>query len=147
MAPRWLAQVLHSPQWFQKPTTTIFKGSVKIVTQIILVGMSTIFHCTILSLSRYNGLWVVAIKNDNLTYQPPAMFIFFVFRKNGLMKSCSSSEDLSEYEILWPYVEWWKSCIHLRCLNVRHFGMIAATELKIMSPRSSSMAWPLYWIS
>jgi hypothetical protein len=33
-----------------------------------------------------------------------------------------------------------KFSIHLRSLNVRHFGMIAATELKIMASWSNSLA-------
>jgi hypothetical protein len=33
---------------------------------------------------------------------------------------------------LWSYVDWFKFCIHLRSLNVRHFGMIEATGLKSM---------------
>jgi hypothetical protein len=39
------------------------------------------------------------------------MFIFFVFCKNGLIKSCLSSKDVSEYKISWPYVEWCMFCI------------------------------------
>jgi hypothetical protein len=70
--------------------------------------------------------------------------IFFVFRKSDLMKSCSFSEDLSEYKISLLYVDWYKFHSHRKSLNVRHFGMVSATELKIMASRSSSMAWPAY---
>jgi hypothetical protein len=105
--------------------------------------MPTIFHCTKLRLSTCNGSWVVAIKqNVNFKYQPSEMFVLFVFRKKWPHKSCSPSEDLSEYKISWSYVEWCKFCIHLRSLNVRRFGMAAATVLKIMASRSLSMAWP-----
>jgi hypothetical protein len=84
---------------------------------------------------------IFAIKqNINFKFQLPAMFVFFVFHKNGLYKSCSSSEDLSEYKISWSYVERCKSCIDLRSLNVRHFGMVAATALKIVASRPLSMA-------
>jgi hypothetical protein len=31
----------------------------------------------------------------------PAMFVFLVFQKRGLIKSCSSSEALSAYRISW----------------------------------------------
>jgi hypothetical protein len=55
------------------------------------------------------------------------MFPFFAFRKSGIIKSCSSSEDLTEYKISWPYVDWCKFYIHLKGLNVHHFGMVAAT--------------------
>jgi hypothetical protein len=72
------------------------------------------------------------------------MLAFFVFRKNGPTKSCSSPEDLSEYKIPWPYVDWYKFCIHLKSLSVRHFGMAVATALKTMASRSPSMAWPPY---
>jgi hypothetical protein len=72
------------------------------------------------------------------------MIVFFVFRKNDLIKSCSSSEDLYEYKISWSYANWYKFCIHLKSLNVRHFGMVAATALKTMASRSPSTAWPPY---
>jgi hypothetical protein len=42
---------------------------------------------------------------------------------------CSSSENLSEYKTVWPCVVSCNFCIHLRSLNVHHFGMVAATEL------------------
>jgi hypothetical protein len=58
------------------------------------------------------------------------MFVFFVFDKNDLIKSCSSFEDLSGNKILWSHVEWCKFCIHLRSLNVRHFGMLARYGIK-----------------
>jgi hypothetical protein len=44
-----------------------------------------------------------------------------------LIKICSSSEDLSEYKISCPYVDWCKFCIHFKSVNVRHFEMVAAT--------------------
>jgi hypothetical protein len=56
--------------------------------------------------------------------------IFFV-DKNGLLKICSSFEDLSVYKISWPHVNWCKFFIHLRSLNVQHFGMVEGTGLKI----------------
>jgi hypothetical protein len=84
-------------------------------------------------------LWRV-LQNVNFKFKPPAIFPFFVFRKSGLIKSCSSPEDLSEYKMSWSYVEWCKFYIHLKSLNVRHFGMVAATTLQIMASRSPSMA-------
>jgi hypothetical protein len=57
-----------------------------------------------------------------------------------LIKSCSSSEGVSEYKISWGYVDWCKFCIHLRRLKVCHFGMVAAAALEIMASRSPSMA-------
>jgi hypothetical protein len=78
--------------------------------------------------------------NVNFEYQPQTMLTFYVFHKNGLIKSCPSSEDLSEYKISWSYAEWCKFCIHLKSLNICHFGMVAATALKIIASRSSSMA-------
>jgi hypothetical protein len=68
------------------------------------------------------------------------MFPFFVFRNSGLIKSCSSFEDLPEYTTSWSYIDWWNFYIHLRSLNVGHFVMVVPTALKIMVSRSSSMA-------
>jgi hypothetical protein len=68
------------------------------------------------------------------------MFVFFVFDKNGLIKrSCSSFEDLSVYKISWSHVGWCKFCIHLRSLNVHHFGMVKGTGLK--SRRRGHLQW------
>jgi hypothetical protein len=49
----------------------------------------------------------------NFNIQTTVMFVFFVFDKNGLIKSCSSFEDLSVYKISWSHVDWCKVCIHL----------------------------------
>jgi len=67
------------------------------------------------------------------------MFPFFVYCKSGIIKSCSSPEDLSDYKISWSYVDWYTFYIHLKSLNIRHLGMVAATALKIMASRTSSM--------
>jgi hypothetical protein len=62
------------------------------------------------------------------------MFPFLVFRERGLIKSCSSPEDPSEYKISWSYVDRCKFYIHLKSLIVRHFGMVADTALKLQLP-------------
>jgi hypothetical protein len=62
--------------------------------------------------------------------RPPCSNLSF-FAKSVLIKSCSSSEYLSEYKISWSYVDWCKFYIHLKSLNVRHFGMVATTALKL----------------
>jgi hypothetical protein len=91
-------------------------------------------------MSSQNKLWI-------LTFKWPPCSYFLFFDKNGLIKSCSSFEDLSVFKISWSHVDWWKFCIHLRSLNVRHFGMVEGTGLKSTASRSPSMAWPAYWIS
>jgi hypothetical protein len=68
------------------------------------------------------------------------MFVFFCFDKDGLIKSCLFFEDLSVYKISWYYVDWCKFCIHLRSLNVRHFGMVEVTGLVSTVSRSPSLA-------
>jgi hypothetical protein len=75
----------------------------------------------------------------NFNIQTAAMFVFFVFDKNGLIKSCSSFVDVSVCTSSWSHVEWCKFCIHLRSLNVRHFGMVEGTGLKSTALRSPSM--------
>jgi hypothetical protein len=75
----------------------------------------------------------------NFNIQLAAMFVFFVFDKNGLIKSCSSFEDLSVYKISCSHVDWFKFCIHLRSLNVRNFGMVQEMGLKSMASRLPSM--------
>jgi hypothetical protein len=76
----------------------------------------------------------------NFNIQLAAMFAFFVFDINGLIKSCSSFEDLSVYKSSCSHVEWCKFCIHLRSLNVRHFGMVEGTGLNSTASGSPSMA-------
>jgi hypothetical protein len=61
--------------------------SMKIMIQIKLVGMSIIFHCTKLRLSKWNGSWVVSIKqNVNFKFQLHTVFTFLVFCKMCLIK-------------------------------------------------------------
>jgi hypothetical protein len=67
----------------------------------------------------------------NFNIQTAAMFVFFVFDKNGLIKSCSSFEDPLVHKMSWFHIEWCKFCIHLRSLNVRHFGMVEGAGLKV----------------
>jgi hypothetical protein len=61
------------------PPSPYSKGPLnKTIIQIKLLGMTTIFHCTNLHLPKFNGSWVVAIKqNVQFIFQPPTMFIFF----------------------------------------------------------------------
>jgi hypothetical protein len=59
-----------------------------------------ISYYTKVHLSKFNGSWVFATKQTmNFNIQTAAMFVFFVFDNNGLIKSCSSFEDLSVYKI------------------------------------------------
>jgi hypothetical protein len=60
--------------------------------------------------------------------------------KNGLIKRCPSFEYLSVFKISWSHVDWCKFCIHLRSLNVSHFGMVEGTGLKSTASRSPSIA-------
>jgi hypothetical protein len=54
-----------------------------------------ISYCTKVHLSKCNGSCVVSTKqNMNFNIQTAAMFVFFVFEKYSLIKSCSSFEDL-----------------------------------------------------
>jgi hypothetical protein len=111
--------------------------------QIKLIGMSMISYYTKVHLSTCNGSWVISTKqNVNFNIQTTTMFVFFVLDKNGLIKSCSSYEDLSVFKIAWSHVDWCKFFIHLRSLNVRHFGMLQGTGLISMASRPPSMAWP-----
>jgi hypothetical protein len=111
--------------------------------QIKLIGMSMISYYTKVHVSKCNGSWVVSTKQTmNFNIQTVAMFVFFVFGKNGLIKSCSSFEALSVNKISWSHVDWCMFCIHLRRLNVRHFGMVEGTGLKSTASRSPSTAWP-----
>jgi hypothetical protein len=75
----------------------------------------------------------------NFNIQTAVMFEFFVFDKNDIIKSCSSFEDISVYKISWSHVVWCKFCIHLRSLNVRHFGMVEGTGLKVR--RRGHLQW------
>jgi len=70
------------------------------------------------------------------------MFVFLVFRKIGIIKSCPSSDDLSAYTISWSCVDWCKFRIHLRNLNVCQFGMAEGTTLKCTASRSLSSTRP-----
>jgi hypothetical protein len=122
-------------------TIAILKtASNKIMIQIKLIGMSMISYYTKEHLSKYNSSWVVSTKQTmNFNIRTAAMFVFFVFGKNGLIKSCLSFEDLSVYKISWSHVDWWKFCIHLRSLNIRHFGIVKGTRLGVR--RRGHLQW------
>jgi hypothetical protein len=44
-------------------------------------------------------------QNMNLNFQPPAMFLFFDYHENCLIKGCSFFEAVSTHKISWPHVE------------------------------------------
>jgi hypothetical protein len=99
-----------------------------------------ISYYTKVHLSKCNGSWVASTKRTmNFNIKLAAMFVCFVFDKNGFIKSCSSFEDLSVYKSSWSHVDWCKFCIHLRSLNVRHFGMVEGTGLKVW--RRGHLQW------
>jgi hypothetical protein len=87
-----------------------------------------ISYYTKIHLSKCSGSWIVSTKQTiNFNIQTPAMFVFFVFNKNGFIRSCSSFEDLSEKKIHGPTLtgasfsstsEVWTSAI-LEWLKVR----------------------------
>jgi hypothetical protein len=88
------------------------------VIQIKLADMSMTFQGTKLHLSKCNGPRVLSVKlNMYFNIQQPTMFVFLVYHKSGITKSCSSSKDLSAYTILLSYVEWCKFRIHLSSLK------------------------------
>jgi hypothetical protein len=66
----------------------------------------------------------------NFYIQTAAMFVFFVFDKNGLIKSCSSFEDLSVYKFHGPTLT--GASLHPpQTFSVRHFGMVEGAGLKV----------------
>jgi hypothetical protein len=88
-------------------------------------------HCTLLSMvavvKQQLQLWNlhvwIQLSHDNGV----------VGMVNSIISSCS-------------HLDWYKFCIHLRSLSVRHFGTVEATGLKSMSPKTPSLAC-LYRIS
>jgi hypothetical protein len=86
----------------KNPPLPYLKGPFKeIIIQTKLVGMSMTFHCSKLHLCKCNGSVVISIKQMLIlnVNRPPCSLLFVFFHKNGLIKSCSSSEDLSEYKM------------------------------------------------
>jgi hypothetical protein len=109
--------------------------------QIKLVGMFMISYYTNVRLPNYKRFMSCLHKtNYEFNIQTAASSYFFVSDKNGLIKSCSSFEDLSVYKTSWSYVDWCKFCIHLRSSNGRHFVMVEGTGSESTASRSSSMA-------
>jgi hypothetical protein len=54
---------------------------------------------------------------------------------------------LKQYKISYKSTNPLKSCIHLRSLNVCHYGTVEATRLKNMASRPPSVSSPPYIIS
>jgi hypothetical protein len=49
----------------------------------------------------------------------------------ALVKVVHSLRDLPAYKVPWYNVDRFMFCIHLKGLNIRHFGMVETTGLKI----------------
>jgi hypothetical protein len=132
------------PQNFT-PSPFLKASSKKTIIQIKLVGtrMFMIFHCTKLNLNKCNSSWVVFMKqNVNYNNQPPALFSAKVVSLKVVhpFKSCQYTQFYG------PNVDCCRFCIRLRSSNVRHFGMVEATRLTIMTSWLLSMTWPPYWM-
>jgi hypothetical protein len=68
------------------------------------------------------------------------MFVFFVYCKSGLSKVAHPLKLYQNTKFRGPTLTGANFCIHLKSLNIHHFGMVAALTLKTMSSVSSSMA-------
>jgi hypothetical protein len=131
-------QILHHRRTYKLSHTKCF--------QIKLAGMSIIFHCTILHLSKCNDSWAASIKqNIYFNFQPPSNFVFFVFHKK-------------RFKVVHHSNIWHNSKFHGFTLTGANF--ISASEVwtaafwddlsymvETMASRSSSMAWAPDWIS
>jgi hypothetical protein len=97
----------------------------------LAVDISTIFYCT-----KPHFLMCFLHKtkqqNMNFNFQQPSTFVFMVLHRNVLIKSYSSFAVLSAYKIPRYHVDCCKFCIHVKTLNVCHFG-IGTTRLQIMA--------------
>jgi hypothetical protein len=60
----------------------------------------------------------------NFNFKLPYTFISLVFLKNGLSKRYHPLKIYLSFKIALSHIDWFKFYIHLRCLNVCHFGMI-----------------------
>jgi hypothetical protein len=47
---------------------------------------------------------------------------------------------VTKFNPLLSNIDWCRYCIHLRSLNLHHFKMVEAMDLKIMASRLPSMA-------
>jgi hypothetical protein len=68
-------------------------------------------------------MWVITIKqNMNLKFEPPCRFVFLVFYKDGLNKSCLFfwGSISTQNCIIWSHIDWCQFCTHLRNLNICH---------------------------
>jgi hypothetical protein len=69
---------IHHRSWKLPPSPYSKTVPKKIMTQIKLVCLSAIFHCTKFRLSECKGSWVVAIKqNADFKMQPSAILVLF----------------------------------------------------------------------
>jgi hypothetical protein len=80
------------------------------------------------------------LQNIISDFQPSAMFPFFAFLKSGLIKVVLPFKMYQNKKCHGPTLTDASFYIHLKSLNVRHCGMVAATALKITPSRSPSMA-------
>jgi hypothetical protein len=148
MVPRWLVQVLHPPHQFQYSTITMSRNSVEEnndsnITCSMYVCSWSFTVQNFFFLSKFNGSWVVSIKqNVNFKFQPPAMFVFFAFLKRGLIKTCS---------FFWRSIRIQNLMMRLWLVNILHapqefksppFWNGCSCGTNIVASRSPSMVSP-----
>jgi hypothetical protein len=107
--------------------------SKRIIFQIKLIGIAMIFYCIKLIFLECNSSWVVSRKyNVNVNIQPPAMLVFSVFHKTVFMKSCSSFQVLSAFEISWSHIDWCNFRIHVRSFKISPLPYLKTPLVEIM---------------
>jgi hypothetical protein len=107
---------------FSSNTTSPYSKALSKRITIKIKHMGTYVH----DLSMYQTSFVYVkwfmsclhIKNVNFNFQLPAMFMFSVSRKSGLITSCLSFEYVSVYTISWFHIDWCKFCTWLRSSNI-----------------------------
>jgi hypothetical protein len=67
----------------------------------------------------------------NFKFQPPSTFIFLVLHKTFSLKAVYPLNIYDHAKLHDPKLAGSNFCIHLRSLNVLHFGMAKATRLKL----------------
>jgi hypothetical protein len=86
----------------------------------------------ITSNNKYSGSLVVPMEQNTINYKfkPPSTSVFLVSQKMVLLKVVLPLNIYRNTKVQ-SRIDWCKFCIHLRSLNVRHFGMVEAMGLEV----------------
>jgi hypothetical protein len=115
-------------------------SSNKVTIHILFLGMSMLFYCTKLPLSKCKGSWIVYRKqNMNLKHRRPSTFLLLILHKSSLVETIHILQNFHHIKCYGPIFTAARLLFHLRNLKGTNFENFDGMRLESMASMLSSV--------